>query len=305
MPCYYPLNGYRSKTVNLSGKRSIVFNEHQGFKDLPVQLPCGRCIGCKLERSRQTAIRCLHEASLHEKNCFITLTYSPENLPPDGSLNVEHFKNFMKRLRKRCGSGVRYLHCGEYGEKFQRPHYHALLFNFDFPDRVLWKQINKQNLYISKKLEDIWGLGHCSIGDITFESAAYVARYVTKKITGNAALETYTTFSYQTGEIFNERRPEYQTASKRPAIGREWLEKFQTDVYPDDFVVIRGKRMKPPRYYNARYEIDYPEDYAKIKASRKEAAKAHEHENTWERRLTKEFIKKEKFKLLKRSYEND
>ena len=136
MPCYRPIKGYRSRRLNAeTGKRPVVFNPRDGFYDQPVDLPCGQCIGCRLERSRQWAIRCVHEASLHERNCFITLTYRDECLPTNGSLDLDAFQKFMKRLRRRFGEGVRFFHCGEYGENFGRPHYHAILFNLDFSDK--------------------------------------------------------------------------------------------------------------------------------------------------------------------------
>ena len=94
MPCYSPLHGYRSKSVNpATGKRSIVFSPSEGFTDFKLALPCGQCIGCRLERSRQWAMRCMHEASLYKNNCFITLTYAPEKLPPSGSLQLTTSKN--------------------------------------------------------------------------------------------------------------------------------------------------------------------------------------------------------------------
>jgi hypothetical protein len=133
MPCYFPITAWRSKDgKNEAGKWPVVFKPTAGYLDKELKLPCGRCIGCRLERSRQWAVRCVHEASLHEKNCFITLTYSPENLPKDGSLDVSHFQKFMKRFRKRFGPGIRFFHCGEYGESLSRPHYHACIFGFDF-----------------------------------------------------------------------------------------------------------------------------------------------------------------------------
>jgi len=94
MPCYYPIKGYKSKKREPSGKRKIVFYAHQGLVDMPVTIPCGRCVGCRLERSRQWAMRCMHEASLHEENIFITLTYNPENLPEGNTLK----KNITKTL---------------------------------------------------------------------------------------------------------------------------------------------------------------------------------------------------------------
>lgn len=152
MPCYFPMQGFRSKTLTDNGKRKIVFSKNQGFEDLPVTLPCGQCIGCRLEHSRQWAIRCLHEASLHEHNCFLTLTFDDEHLPKSESLDVRDLQLFMKRLRKEYGKGIRFYACGEYGEKYYRPHYHLCLFNHDFHDKYLWKMSNDKPLYRSKSL---------------------------------------------------------------------------------------------------------------------------------------------------------
>jgi len=295
MPCFRPLKGYKARDVNPStGKRSIVFSPRDGYHDLPVTLPCGQCIGCRLERSRQWAIRCSHEASLHEKNCFITLTYDDKHLPHDSSLNVKHFQDFMKRLRFHNGPDIRFFHCGEYGEKFKRPHYHACIFNFDFEDKKLWSNRRDVKLYTSEKLAELWPMGFSTIGDVTFESAAYVARYITKKVTGDLAPDHYGT-----------RKPEYTTMSRRPGIGKAWFDKFTSDVYPDDFVVIREKKMKPPKYYDRQFEIAYPSDFGRLKRKRKRDAEIHADNNDYYRLITREQIQQLKFKQLKRGYETD
>jgi hypothetical protein len=253
------------------------------------------------------------------------LTYNESNLPADGSLNVKHFQDFMKKLRKKYvpqnpydkkqdpdlhekfhkKHQVRFFHCGEYGEKLGRPHYHALLFNLDFDDKELWKINNEERYYVSPTLEKIWGKGFCVIGDVSFESAAYCARYITKKVTGDAALDHYTEYCKKTGEIFNERRPEYITMSRRPGIGKGWLEKYQSDVYPHDRVVMRGKEMKPPKFYDSQYEIIDPKDHARIKAERADQGKKRAHDNTLHRLSVKETVKKAAMKFLVRGYEND
>lgn len=304
MPCYKPLRGYRSKDRNPSGKRSIVFTQSAGLKDLPVELPCGQCIGCRLEKSRQWAIRCHHEASLHETNSFITLTYSPEHLPPGETLVLSHFQNFMKRLRKSTGQKIRYFMCGEYGEKFARPHYHACIFGWEPPDLVHWRTVNDQKYFQSTFLDKTWTHGSTITGDVTFESAAYVARYITKKVTGKNAEAHYTQIDLSTGEIL-EKKPEFTTMSRRPGIGRDWLTKFKSDVYPGDFVVVRGKKMKPPRFYNAQMERDYPLDYSKLKASRINAAKQHTEDQTWDRLKVREIVQIDRYEKLIRGLEND
>lgn len=325
MPCYYPLLGYRSREVNSSGKVSIVFNPNDGYSDFPVKLPCGQCVGCRIERSRQWAIRCVHEASLHEDNCFITLTYNDENLPKDGSLNSRDFQLFMKKLRIKLAReydipcGVRFYHCGEYGEvcancglskimcskngcgKFKptlgRPHHHAILFGYDFKDKYHWSTKRGIRLYRSDFLESVWTQGHSTVGAVTFESAAYVARYIMKKQNGDMAAERY-----------KGKKPEFTTMSRRPGIAKTWFERFQGDVYPNDYVVIRnGIKCRPPKYYDSIFDIEYPEKFKKVKAKRnKEAFKMSKHDdNSLERLAVREKVKLTQLKQLKRGVEEN
>lgn len=307
MPCYHPLEGFRSREVNPdTGKRNIVFDvrKAQDQNPIPVKLPCGQCIGCRLERSRQWAIRCVHEANQYDENCFITLTYDEDHLPPHGNLQKEDFQKFMKRLRKKFGEGIRYFHCGEYGENLGRPHYHACLFNFDFPDLEPWRETKQgDQIYISQELAKLWPYGHHEIGDVTFESAAYVARYVTKKVTGRNA-ESHYEYLDEFGE-YKQKNPEYVTMSRRPGIGRNYLEEFGKDVYATDSVVIRGVEMKPPKYYDRCYEIIDPFKIDDIKEMRIERAKEHSENNTFERLAAREIVQLRKKDQLKRSYEND
>lgn len=301
MSCYFPLHGFRARTRNPSGKRSIVFSKSEGFVDQPVVVPCGQCIGCRLERSRQWAIRLTHEKKSHAHSCFVTLTYRDENLPEHGSIQVRDFQLFMKRLRKEVPQArIKYFHCGEYGENFQRPHYHALIFNCDFADRKYWRSENDQHYFTSNTLEDIWSHGFTVVGDVTFESAAYVARYVTKKLTGDCALE-YLVIDKETGEILVERRPEYSTGSN--GLGKAWFERFRDDYYPSDEVVLRGVRMRPPKYYDSLLEKTEQALLEKIKGDRKRNAKKFAHNNTGERLIVREVVKRAQFGLLKRGFE--
>lgn len=298
MTCYSPLRGYKSKSVNPSGKRSIVFNVHDGFADMPIEVPCGQCIGCRLERSRQWAMRCVHEASLYDDNCFITLTFNDDNLPDDGSLHKEDFQKFMKRLRKLIyPQTVRYFHCGEYGEKFQRPHHHACLFNFDFLDKELYTIRNGIKLFRSSTLETLWPFGFCTVGEVTFESAAYVARYCVKKVTGKKA-----------GEHYGERQPEYTTMSRRPGIGKGFYENFKSDIFPHDYVVVSSGRRnitcRPPRYYSNAFELEDEKEFKKIKRRRKELARASPDFDDYDRLEVKRIIKEKQAKKLKRGIEN-
>jgi hypothetical protein len=281
----------------------MVFSSNLALQpDDPIELPCGQCVGCRLERSRQWAIRCIHEAKMYENNCFITLTFSPEHLAKRSnpwSLDVRDYQLFMKRLRKKYGDGIRFFHCGEYGDKHGRPHYHACLFNFDFPDKELWNVVNGNRLYISNSLSELWPFGFSTIGDVTFESAAYVARYIMKKVTGDQADEHYQWVDTNTGEI-KDRKPEYTTMSRRPGIGKDWYEKYKSDVYPGDFVVVNGKKMKPPKFYDRLHEQSRPYEFDDIKAARVENAQQHFDNNTPERLLVREKVQKERLKKLPR-----
>ncbi len=270
MACYGPLDGWRSRTVNESGLRSVVFELKEGYHDLPVSLPCGQCVGCRLEKSRQWAMRCMHEASLNDENCFITLTHDDDHLPKWGSLDKSAFPKFMKRLRKRHdGQSIRYYHAGEYGDRFGRPHYHSCLFGFDFRDKVPWTSRGDFPVWRSPELEELWPYGQSELGSVTFESAAYVARYITKKVTG-ARAEDYYSVTLETGEVVHVQ-PEYATMSRKPGIGKEWFDKFGCEVYAADSVIVRGKEMKPPRFYDGQHELVDPDGMARIKRSRKRA----------------------------------
>ncbi len=304
MTCYHPLKGWKSKTLTANGKRQVVFNPSMGFADLPVTVPCGQCVGCRLERSRQWAIRCSHEASLYEDNSFITLTYDDAHLPPNGSLNLRHFQLFMKRLRFYMPQHVRFYHCGEYGEKFLRPHYHACLFNCGFPDKKVHAITkDKNHLYTSEILSELWPMGWAIIGEVTFQSAAYVARYIMKKINGADQAKHYERFNLSTGEIFNVK-PEYTTMSRRPGIGHDWLKKFTSDVYPSDFVVIGGRKMRAPKYYDRQFELTYPSDFEKVRAARVREAKKHADDQTPARLKVRETVKSAQLTGLPRKLED-
>lgn len=286
MPCYHPLRAFR----NSAGE--VVFVE-RGDIVQSLELPCGQCIGCRLERSRQWAVRIMHEASLHDHNCFITLTYREADLPPDSSLNHAHFQKFMKLLRKRLyPNTVRYYMCGEYGELRLRPHYHAVLFGF-IPDdlRLHEKSESGCAVYTSAFLQSLWPHGYSSVGELTFESAAYVARYVLKKITGPMSERSYEMLDPDTGELIG-RKPEYARMSLKPGIGADWFGKFSSDVYPQDHVISRGHEAKPPRYYDKLLDRSNPDLLEEIKYSRQVKALDRVDDNTTDRLRVKEAIAK-------------
>jgi len=232
----------------------------------------------------------------------------------------KHYQDFMKRFRKRfqgynevsyvnesgetvVSRPIRFYHCGEYGELHGRPHYHALIFNFDFPDKVhIANNAQGDPLYSSPTLQELWPYGYATVGALTFQSAAYTARYVMKKVNGNMALDHYRTVDSVTGEVF-ERLPEYSTMSRAPGIGRLWYDQFKTDVYPDDFVVMNNKKMRPPPYYDGLYELDSPDLFKELKRMRKVKALKHVDNNTPERLAVRETVQKARLNLLIRNVE--
>jgi hypothetical protein len=269
-----------------------------------IELPCGQCIGCRLERSRQWAMRCLHESSLHDRNAFITLTYDDSNLPLGGSLDYADFQKFMKRLRRRVKSPVRFYMGGEYGQNGTiRPHFHACLFGFDFLDKVYFKKTSSgEKIYTSKLLESLWPFGLSSVGNVTFESAAYIARYCVQKVTGDLAEAHYRVIT-DDGEII-DRVPEFNHMSLKPGIGARWLEKFQTDVYPRDYVVINGVKTKPPKYYDTLFEREDAGSFSEIVAQREldGYSQTLAGENSYARLLVREQVQSARLSMLKRGF---
>lgn len=262
MACFRPIEAYRARRLNENGRRPLVFNKAEGYLDKKIRIPCGKCIGCKLETSRQWAIRCMNEAKMYQDNCFITLTYDDNTLPctPEGipTLEKRDFQLFMKSLRKKNGPNIRFFHCGEYGELFDRPHHHACIFNFDFPDKMQVGRSGNFPIYESEQLEKLWPHGFHTIAAVTWETAAYTARYITKKITGEQADAHY-----------EQREPEYTTMSRRPGIGKPWFDKFMDDLYNYDECVVRDKFVvKPAKYYDKKFEEINPRKMRQIKYHR-------------------------------------
>lgn len=243
MACFYPIEAFRSA----SGE--VVFAE-RGDIVQSLLLACGRCIGCRLERSRQWSVRIMHEAQLHDESCFVTLTYDEDHVPARGSLDYSDFQGFMKRLRSDLGK-VRFFMCGEYGGEGDRPHFHCGLFGTAFRgDRYAWRKGGAgHQLYRSSRLEKHWPFGACEIGELTSESAAYMARYTFKKVTGQMADDHYRRVDPDTGEVYY-LEPEFAHMSLKPGIGAGWFERFHSEVYPHDRVVVRGRESRPPRYYD-------------------------------------------------------
>lgn len=318
MTCYAPLTGYKSKHLTKKGKRKIVFNVDDGYKDLKVEVPCGQCIGCRLDKSRQWAVRCVHEASLYEDNSFITLTYNNENLPSSKSVNKKVLQDFFKRYRKEIdkhdpGRKIRFMACGEYGDLRNRPHYHAIIFNWRDPYERLWsKSKTGELLFRSPTLESAWKYGHSIVGSVTFESAAYVARYVTKKITGKRQESEYRIFDKETGEI-NEIEPEFALMSlgrrseieelDQGGIGYKWFKKYYETDCQKDFITVNRTKIAIPDYYYRLLEKKDPERYKEIKKLHIKKAKERKEENEPKRLAVRERIQKRKLEMLTRQLE--
>ena len=303
LPCYAPLEGFvHRSTGGLTFRR----DESNGNK---MSVACGQCLGCREDRSKMWAGRISHEAQLYDDNCFITLTYDDEHMPrlwtgvdAPGTLVKEHFQKFMKRLRKRFyPRKIRYYQCGEYGDKLERPHFHACLFNFRFYDEELLGHNNGNPLFTSEVLQDLWPYGFSTIGDLTFDSAAYVARYCFKKVNGRNHADHYLRVDDYGVAYWLE--PEYATMSRRPGIGKDWYEEFKSDVFPSDDFPVPGKGVykKAPRYYETILASEDPGMHEEVKKVRKQFRAAHGHEYTPERLKAKYICKKDSLSRLKRS----
>lgn len=343
MPCYHPLIARYDQNgqVRIKAKKSL-----DDWSRLELQgagyfnIPCGKCIGCRLRYSREWAIRMTHEAQMHENNCFITLTFNPESLAARGhnGLDKTEFQKFMKRLRKHLGQievdkiktekwylelpgrgegytkadarkearkkapKVRFFHCGEYGEKNGRPHYHAILFGYDFSDKVYLTTVGGHIYWHSPMLRKIWDYGHNVVAGVSFESCAYTARYITKKQTGEGTDEFYT--DPETGEVYLR---EYCTQSRHPGIGATWYEKHgMSDVHNNDYIVPMDKpnlKMRPPRYYDKLLNDKNPELFEQIKEAR--AARAPEPILEYEERLDRLWVSEECKEIKGQRFERD
>lgn len=299
MSCYKPLQGFRTPD-------GVVFSELGRYDILGrIELPCGQCIGCRMRRASDWELRVMHEASLYEANCFVTLTYGRDKLPPNGSLEHRDFQLFMKRLRKRIGVPVRFYMCGEYGERRGRAHYHACLFNVDFRvDRVPAGTSGSGCVYYdSALLAELWGHGRVSVQDLTPETASYCARYIMKKVLGPDADKSYEVVDSE--GVVVSRRPEYAAMSLRPGIGARWFAKYSGDVYPLDAVVSRGVERRPPKYYDGLFKRVNPLKLEEVEHARSKRAVLAREDNTDERRRVREIVHEAKVRNLSRSNFDD
>lgn len=298
MTCHRPYTAYRAVNgVTKTGKHRITFKKSQGLVGTEMKVACGQCYGCRLEKSRVWAMRCMHESKMHKDNYFLTLTYNDENLPEKESLVKRHLQLFFKKVRKKYD--FRYYACGEYGDKSSRPHYHVIMFGLRIDDLRYYSGSGSGRLYTSSYLEKEWSHGFVTIGSVTFESCAYVARYVMKKWRAKTKEEFekhYERVDKETGELYSVE-PEFQVMSRRPGIGTEFYNKYKRDMYQfgsDGQVVVRaGVQGQTPRFYDNKYENESTCRFKKIqriKKGRRKKAEERASDNTEARLNVKENI---------------
>nr|AVQ10247.1 replication protein VP4 [Gokushovirinae environmental samples] len=302
MGCDEPLIGFHSKEFGPSGKRRITFDRNSAFSGIPIPLPCQRCMGCRMKYTRDWAIRCMHEKQMHEVSTFLTLTYDNEHLPECGTLVRKHPAAFLKRLRDAVSPRrFRFYGCGEYGEKTFRPHYHLLLFGMEFNDKKYYKMADGgQKLYTSKFVEKYWTCGYNVLGDVDFDSCAYVAGYITKKITGDKAADHYMRVTSD-GELM-QLLPEFSMMSRMPGVGSTWFEKYGAHAYQFDSVIMKGREVSPPRFYDSRYEVVDSDHFALLKSLRRRKSVLRKADNTSARRHVKEDLLRLNLKANQREF---
>lgn len=293
MACYHPLTAIRCEGsfYEKTGKTRIQImpNNWQKPADMKeeniLKLGCGQCIGCRLEYSRQWANRCILEAQEWKENYFITLTYNTENLPIKSTIDTEtgeliqkatlepkHLQKFMKDLRRHFEyyynhKNIRFYGCGEYGSQGERPHYHIIIFNIPINDlKPYAKNHIGQVRYQSETIEKIWKKGYIDVANVSWESCAYVARYMLKKQKGKSAEEAY-----------RLKEAEFTRMSRKPGIAKNYYEKNQKKIYEFDEIMIAKmdgsvQKIKPPKYYDKLFDIENEEQMNAIKEARKKIA---------------------------------
>lgn len=245
-------------------QRGFTFRLAEGYREPYAAVPCGQCLGCRLDWAADWALRCEKEAKCWPSNSFITLTYSDEEIPLGAStrstVSKREFQLFMKRLRKEYDDHqIRFFASGEYGDTNDRAHYHALLFNHDFPDKLPWRNNRGNQLYRSPTLERLWPYGFSTIGAVNYQTANYVARYVVKKLRGSLAQAAY-----------SDRHPPFVLMSVKPGIGATWFNKYSGDVFPEGSIIYgEGRKRRAPRYFDKLHSRLKPVEVALAKGNRK------------------------------------
>lgn len=311
MACHFPRRGFRTvyqQRFDAQGRPvdedlmagPVCFSEESARRkglevvsDQPV--PCGRCQGCLSARACDRTTRLIHEGQGWQRNCVVTLTYDDAHLPVGRTLVKKDLQDFMMRLRNRARRHdgvecVRFEGIGEYGKQTLRPHYHVILFNYEFPDCQWWSGKGDAAQFTSRVLEeDVWTKGHCRVGRFSQASAAYVAGYITEKQIGDPCHEQYWRRAADGSRY--QVLPEFALGSRRPGIGDAWLKVYEADVYPHGYVVLRsGSKVRPPPFYDAKYKARHPLEFRDLAARREVDAISKAADNTPERLAVKEQV---------------
>lgn len=250
MPCYQPI---RAKQGPDSDGLNHVWINPSSIANL--DLPCGHCLGCRQARAKEWGTRATHEAASWRHNCFLTLTYNDESLPHDGQLEPKALQRFIKRLRRAAdrrhpalasdwNHSLRYLASGEYGEHNGRPHYHLCLFNCNFTDT----HPVARDLVESQVLQQLWPNGLHRLGNLTRESATYVAKYTVK---GESKATTLPS------GVKIQIKP-FLRMSLKPAIGTQWIQQYKTDLQ-HGYLVTNGYKGRIPRHYKQQLKQNDPQ----------------------------------------------
>lgn len=289
MSCTSPVAGF------LGPEGRFVVDVRKSPSKAPMEVPCGRCMSCKIARAADWGVRGAHEMKLHGCGSFLTLTYSDEFVPRDFSVSRRPLQLFTKRFRDAVApKRIRFIGCGEYGDQGLRPHFHLAVFGYDFRSdrKAATRNASGQLLYQSPLLSKLWPFGQSWIGELNAASVAYIARYTTKKITGAPAEDHYRRVSPVDGVEYEVER-EFLACSNRPGIGAGWAAKFHMDWIDSGFIVVDGQKRRVPHYYGSKLRkrllaenVSLPSDrMAKERGMAKRAA--HPEECTVERRKQK------------------
>lgn len=301
MPCYSPLKAWYRP-----GHPAKFEKPNDSKLWTPGVMNCRHCIGCKTETIQEWTNRAVFESQIHKENMFLTLTYGDEHLPTGFDLIPDHVSSFIKKMRVWISRNVpenpkiKFRVAGEYGESYGRPHYHFLIHGWMPPDLVKLKQKQGKWTFKSEIIENIWKKGHNVIGNVEPESAAYVNQYISKKFvsTEEKMDDYYTIVDPYTGEKIR-RHPEFARTSQ--GYGKSFYEKFKSDLYPHGFGVVKGNRVKIPKYFDELYKAESPESYENYKEQRKkEAISFINPANTWpDRQETIKQVKEHNLKIFR------
>lgn len=261
--CFHPQLAWLQTVVKDGVERRAVFFSCPTSDAEPIHLPCGKCLGCKMDHARTWAIRCLHESQCHDRNSFLTLTFDDAHVH---DICKDDLQRFFKRLRKALGGQrVSYYAVGEYGELSSRPHYHALVFGWYPDDAYYWSGCGTRALFRSPLLERLWPFGNSLVGSVSYESACYCTRYCAKALSAGG----------------------FALMSRRPAIGKQWWSLYHDEVIAHDgcHVPFSDCFVRPPRYYDMQSE---PSELAERKERRKQEATVRHSGETVDRLLQRE-----------------